>query len=167
MRKSSHPKFLESASRNQHGNPAIPPLVTSSADGDPVFSRAWCVHASHINPEREKVADFGENEFRTQNLNVYRLSYELLIHFGELDTTHLMSLHIPIKRRTRVPDLPSEGTCRVFSFRRLEGTRPQSFDALDWCMETKKRSRLSILSAANSGLKFSFQRETRILDYRG
>jgi len=70
-------------------------LVTSPAYADLFFSRAWSVHASQINPERDKVANFGENEFRTQYLNFHPLCYKQLFHFEEPDTTHL-SLHTNI-----------------------------------------------------------------------
>ena len=76
MRKSSHPKFLESAIWNQPENPVLQHSVNSSAVGDLVFSSAWPADVSQINPERDKISNFGENEFISQNLNFYRKQYE-------------------------------------------------------------------------------------------
>ena len=166
MQKSSHRKILESASLNQHGNPVIQHLVTSPAYADLFFSRAWSVHASQINPERDKVANFGENWF-CPNRNFYRLRYEQLFHFGELAPTHL-SLHTNIAEdeleyQTYLQRVLAEYSVSVVR----KDARHQSCDALDWCMEPKKWSRFSNLIAARSCLKFSFQRESRILYYRG
>ena len=36
--------------------------VTSPAGGDSVFSGAWSTDVSQVNPERDKISNFGENE---------------------------------------------------------------------------------------------------------
>ena len=58
-----HIQYFGKCNRNQHGNPVIQHLVTSPADGDPVLSRAWSANVSQINPERDRIANFGELEF--------------------------------------------------------------------------------------------------------
>ena len=70
MRKSSHPKILERATRNQPEKPVLQHSVNSPADGDSVFSSAWPTDVSQINPERDKISNFGENEFISQNLKI-------------------------------------------------------------------------------------------------
>ena len=55
MRKSSHPKILESATRNQPEKPVLQHPVNSHAGGDSVFSSAWSTDVSQINPERDKI----------------------------------------------------------------------------------------------------------------
>ena len=98
MRKSSHSKILKSASRNQHGKPGIQYLITSPADDDPGFSRAWSVHASQINPKRKKVSNFGDNKFRTQNLKFFTDSaMNSCFILGNL--IHLIWVFIPILQR--------------------------------------------------------------------
>ena len=59
MRKSSHPKILESATRN----PVLQHSVNSPAGGDSDFSTAWSTDVSQVNPERDKILNFGENDF--------------------------------------------------------------------------------------------------------
>ena len=81
MRKSSHPKILESATRNQPEKPVLQHSVNSPAGGDSVFSSAWSTDVSQINPERDKISNFGENEFISQNLNFYRKQYEQIFKF--------------------------------------------------------------------------------------
>ena len=80
MRKSSHPKNLESA------NPVLQHSVNSPADGDSVFSTVLGV--SQVNPERDKIPNFGENEFIIQNLNFYRHQYEQVFRFREPHPTN-------------------------------------------------------------------------------
>ena len=70
MRKSSHPKILESATRNHPAKPMLQHSVTSPAGGDSVFSRAWS-DVSQVNPERDKISNFDGNKFIIQNLNFY------------------------------------------------------------------------------------------------
>ena len=88
MQKSSHPKFLESATRNQPENPVLQHSVTSPADGDSVFSRAWSTAVSQVNSEREKISNFGENEFIIQNLNFYRQQSEQDFKFWDPHPTN-------------------------------------------------------------------------------
>jgi len=88
MRKSSHPKILESATRNQPENPVLQHSVNSPAGGDSVFSSAWSNDVSQVNPERDKISHFGENEFISQNLNFYRKKYEHDFKFWEPDSTN-------------------------------------------------------------------------------
>ena len=87
MRKSSHPKNLESATRNQPENPVLQHSVNSPAGGDSVFSIAWSTDVSQVNPERDKISNFGGNEFISQNLNFYRKQYEQDFKFLTLLTT--------------------------------------------------------------------------------
>ena len=47
MRKSSHPKILESETRDQPENPVLQHSVNSSSDGDSVLSSAWSTDVSH------------------------------------------------------------------------------------------------------------------------
>ena len=94
MRKSSHPKFLESATQNQPENPVLQHSVTSPADGDSVFSRAWSTAVSQVNPEKDKISNFGENEFIIQNLNFYRKQYEHDFKFWEPDPTNQIVFNI-------------------------------------------------------------------------
>ena len=54
MRKSSHPKILEGATRNQPENPVLQHSVNSPAGGDSVFSSAWSTDVSQVNPEGAK-----------------------------------------------------------------------------------------------------------------
>ena len=84
MRKSSHPKFLESATRNQQEKPVLQHSVNSPAGGDSVFSSAWSTDVSQINPERDKISNFGENEFITQNLNFLDYTMSKSSSFGSL-----------------------------------------------------------------------------------
>jgi len=58
--------------------------VNSPADGDSVFPGAWSTDVSRVNPEGDKISLFGENAFITQNLNIYRKQYELVLSFGSL-----------------------------------------------------------------------------------
>jgi len=46
MRKSSHPKILESETRDQPENPVLQHSVNSSSDGDSVLSSAWSTDVS-------------------------------------------------------------------------------------------------------------------------
>jgi len=87
MRKSSHPKILESATRNQPENPVLQHSINSPADGDSVFPSAWSTDVSQVYLERDKISNFGENEFIIQNLNFYRKKYEQVLKFWEPDPT--------------------------------------------------------------------------------
>ena len=64
------------------------------ADGDSVFSCAWSTDVSQINPERDKISNFGENELISQNLNFYRKQYEQDFKFREPDPTNQVVLNI-------------------------------------------------------------------------
>jgi len=88
MRKSSHPKFLESATRNHPEKPVLQHSVNSPAGGDSVFSRAWSTDVSQVNPERDKSSNFDENGFIIQTLNFYRLQYEQVFRFREPHPTN-------------------------------------------------------------------------------
>ena len=44
--------------------------------------------ARQVNPERDKISNFGEYEFITQNLNFYRKQYEQVLKFWEPDPTN-------------------------------------------------------------------------------
>ena len=66
----------------------LPHSVNSPAGGDSVFSSAWSTDVSQINPERDKISNFGENEFISQNLNFYRKQYEQDFKFWETDPTN-------------------------------------------------------------------------------
>ena len=61
MRKPSHPKILESATRNQPDKPVLQHSVNYPAGGDSAFSSAWPTDVSQINPERGKISNFCEN----------------------------------------------------------------------------------------------------------
>ena len=87
MRKSSHPKILESATRNHPAKPVLQHSVTSPAGGDSVFSRAWS-DVSQVNPERDKISNFDGNKFIIQNLNFYRQQYQQAFRFREPHPTN-------------------------------------------------------------------------------
>ena len=93
MRKSSHPKILESATRNHPAKPVLQHSVTSPAGGDSVFSRAWS-DVSQVNPERDKISNFDGNKFIIQNLNFYRKQYEQDFKFWEPDPTNQVVYNI-------------------------------------------------------------------------
>jgi len=57
MRKSSHPKILESATRNQPENPVLQHSVNSPAGGDLVFSSAWSTDVSQKSHFCKSVTD--------------------------------------------------------------------------------------------------------------
>ena len=89
MRKSSHPKILESATRNQPDKPVLQQhSINTPAGGDSVFSSAGSTDVSQINPERDKISNFGENKFISQNLNFYRKQYQQDFKFWEPDPTN-------------------------------------------------------------------------------
>ena len=74
--------------------PVLPHSVNSPAGGDSVFSSAWSTDVSQINPERDKISNFGENEFISQNLNFYRKQYEQDFKFWETDPTNQVVFNI-------------------------------------------------------------------------
>ena len=88
MRKSSHPKILESATRNQPEKPVLQHSVNSPAGADLVFSSAWSTDVSQVNPERDKISNFGQNEFIIQNLNFYKQQYEQVFRFWDPHPTN-------------------------------------------------------------------------------
>jgi len=49
---------------------------------------------SQVNPERDKISNFDENEFIIQNLNFYRKQYEQDFKFWEPDPTNQVVLNI-------------------------------------------------------------------------
>jgi len=69
-------------------NPVLQHSVISPAGGDSVFSRAWSTAVSQVNHERDKVSNFGENEFIIQNLNFYRQQYEHMFRFWDPHPTN-------------------------------------------------------------------------------
>ena len=94
MRKSSHPKILESATRNQLENPVLQHSVNSPAGGDSVFSSAWSTDVSQVNPERDKISNCGKIAFVIQNSNFYRKQYEQVFKFWEPDPTNQIVFNI-------------------------------------------------------------------------
>ena len=94
MRKSSHPKILESATRNQPENPVLQHSVNSPAGGDLVFSSAWS-DVSQVNPERDKISNFDGNKFIIQNLNFYKQQYDQVFRFWDPHpTNHILRNNI-------------------------------------------------------------------------
>ena len=159
MRKSSHPKILESATRNQPENPVLQHSVNSPAGGDSVFSSAWSTDVSQVNPDRYKISNFGENEFISQNLNFYWNQYEQVFCFGSL--TQLIRLFITLLT-TVIPCISNsfKGSLQNFSCY-SEDAWPRSSNALGWSLQTEKRSRFSILSSTMFKLAFSFEPESK------
>ena len=49
---------------------------------------------SQVNPERDKISNFGKNEFIIQNLNFYRKQYEQDFKFWEPDPTNQVVYNI-------------------------------------------------------------------------
>ena len=49
---------------------------------------------SQVNPERDNISNFGENEFIIQNLNFYRKQYEHDFKFWEPDPTNQIVFNI-------------------------------------------------------------------------
>ena len=49
---------------------------------------------SQANPERDKISNFGENQFISQNLYFYRKQYEQDFKFWEPDPTNQVVLNI-------------------------------------------------------------------------
>ena len=63
--------------------------VNSPPDEDSVFSRAWSTDVSQqVNPKRDKMSNFGDNEFIIQNLNFYRKQYEQVFRFWDPNPTN-------------------------------------------------------------------------------
>jgi len=51
--------------------------------------------ARQVNPERDKISNFGEYEFITQNLNFYRKQYEQVLRFRDPNlTSHIICNNI-------------------------------------------------------------------------
>ena len=62
--------------------------MTSPADGDSAFSRPWSTDVSQVNPESDKISNFGENEFIIQNQNFYQQQYVQVFRFWDPHPTN-------------------------------------------------------------------------------
>jgi len=94
MRKSSHQKNLECATRNQPENLVLQHSVNPAADGDSLFSCPWSTYVSQVNPERDEISNLGENAFIAHNLNFNRKQYEQAFKFWEPDPTNQIVFNI-------------------------------------------------------------------------
>ena len=161
MRKSSHPKILESATRNQPEKPVLQHSVNTPAGGDSVFSSAWSTDVSQINPERDKISNFGENEFISQNLNFYRKQYEQDFKFREPDPTHQVVFNIiddgdPLYQRYLQRAIAESSVVA----RKMHGPDRQALLA-GACKQINQAGFQSLSSSTMSELVFSFEPESK------